>query len=445
MTAQELVARLDRLPMSRFHRRIVVCLAFAFFCELIDLNEFAYAAPGLIKFLHISVNDVAAITAAGFLGMALGAASGGWVADTFGRQRSLLWGLAWFSLFSILNGLAFNVATLLVARFLTGIGLSSLTVISITYLAELMPKQLRGRLQAVTLALGALGVPLIAAVALLVVPLGPLGWRVLFAFGGLGLGCLPLIHLLPESPRWLLTRGHQQIAEHMLLDIEKEVAREVGQLPPMLAIADPAASQQDSLRLLFAGTLLPRTVMLWLVWIFQTLGVYGFSSWVPTLLVTQGLSLVKSLTFTFLIALGPVPGALFAWLLSDRAGRRWPIVMVSLLLAICGSLFGFSLNGIAVSVFGFLVSFLTYTFAALLYAYTPELYPTTLRNRGTGLAYSLGRAANVVGPLIVASVLLHFGYLAVFLYLALTWLLVCLLVSLLGTNTSNRSLEELNT
>ena len=119
--------------------------------------------------------------------------------------------------------------------------------------------------------------------------------------------------------------------------------------------------------------------------------------------------------------------------------------MVSFLLAICGSLFGLSLNGIAVSVFGFLVSFLTYTFAALLYAYTPELYPTTLRNRGTGLAYSLGRAANVVGPLIVASVLLHFGYLAVFLYLALTWLLVCLLVSLLGTNTSNRSLEELNT
>jgi putative MFS transporter len=170
--------------MGRFHRLIVVCLAFTFFCELADLNEFAYAAPGIIKFLHITVNDVAAITSAGFFGMFIGAALGGWIADLFGRRRGLIWSVIWFSIFSIINALAYNVPTLLIARFLTGIGMSSLTVIGITYLAELMPKDRRGRLQAATLAIGSLGVPIIAGVALLVIPLGPEGWRFVFVFGG---------------------------------------------------------------------------------------------------------------------------------------------------------------------------------------------------------------------------------------------------------------------
>jgi putative MFS transporter len=150
------------------------------------------------------------------------------------------------------------------------------------------------------------------------------------------------------------------------------------------------------------------------------------------------------LAFTFLIALGPVPGAFFAWPLSDRYGRRWPIVIVGILLALFGLLFGLSFNSVAIAVFGFLVAFFIYTSAALLYVYTPELYPTTIRNRGTGLAYGLGRAANVIGPVIVAFVLLHYGYLAVFVYLAIAWLIVCLLVGFLGVNTSKISLEELN-
>jgi len=444
VTVQELAARLDRLPMSRFHRLIVVCLAFTFFCELADLNEFAYAAPGIIKFLHITVNDVAAITSAGFFGMFIGAASGGWIADLFGRRRGLIWSVIWFSVFSIINGLAFNVPTLLIARFLTGIGMSSLTVIGITYLAELMPKDRRGRLQAATLAIGALGVPIIAGVALLVVPLGPEGWRFVFVFGGCGLVLLRFTRVLPESPRWLLNQGQSEAAEHVVARLEESVVQDRGELPPITPANVPSEDQRYPLRVLFTGTFLRRTVMLWLVWIFQTLGVYGFSSWVPTLLAAHGFSLVKSLTFTFLSALGYVPGAFFAWPLSDRYGRRWPIVIVSILLALFGLLFGLSFNSVAIAVFGFLVSFFIYTFAALLYVYTPELYPTTIRNRGTGLAYGLGRAANIVGPLIVAFVLLHYGYLAVFVYLAIAWLMVCLLVGFLGVNTGKVSLEELN-
>jgi putative MFS transporter len=180
--------------------------------------------------MHITLSDVAAITSAGFFGMFVGAAIGGWFADFLGRRKALIWSVIWFSLFSILTGLSFNVPMLLITRFLTGVGMSALTVISITYLAELMPKDRRGRLQAATLAIGSLGVPIIAAFALLVIPLGPLGWRLVFAFGGLGLVFLIFTRSLPESPRWLLGVGQNEAAEQALIRIEEAVAKVISKV-----------------------------------------------------------------------------------------------------------------------------------------------------------------------------------------------------------------------
>jgi len=120
--ASELAARLDRLPLSRFHRRVLFGVAFAFFFELADLNTFAYAATGLVKYLGMSVGTIADITSASFAGMFIGAAVGGRVADMLGRRRALIWSVLWFSLFSLLNAAAWNVAALAVARFPPGSG-----------------------------------------------------------------------------------------------------------------------------------------------------------------------------------------------------------------------------------------------------------------------------------------------------------------------------------
>lgn len=442
MNETDLTARLDRLPLGRFHRRVVYALAFGFFFELADLNTFAYAAPALKEHLGITVDQVATITSMSFLGMFVGAAFGGRLADAVGRKPALAGSIGWYSLFSLLNAGAWNVPTLIATRLLTGIGLGAMTVIAITYLSEVMPRAHRGRMQAATLALGLIGIPVMAFTARGVVPTGPDGWRFVFVFGALGVFALLALRRLPESPRWLLEHRDPERAETVVADVEAQVERDAGPLPPVTA---DAAVPEESPRIadLFHRRLGGRTVMLLSVWVFQTLGFYGFVAWVPTLLSEHGFGLSKSLTFSALTTIGAVPGALLAWPISDRFGRRTPAVLAAVVITVCGVLYGVSFNAAAIIVFGFLVAFFIQTFAALLYAYTPELYPTSLRNTGTGVAYGMGRLANILGPLIVAAIFDRAGYVWVFVYIAACWAAVALILAVFGPRTGAVALEDL--
>ncbi len=442
MNAQDLASRLDRLPPGRFHRRVLVALAFAFFFELGDLNTFAYVAPQLQDTMGLSVHQVAVITSAGFLGMFVGAAGGGRLADLLGRRRTLLLSVSWFSFFSLANAAAWDEGSVLVARLLTGAGLGAMTVIGITYLAETMPADRRGRMQSAVLATGLAGIPVMAFLARWVVPINDQTWRLVFAFGALGVLALTFIRRLPESPRWLLDHGQGEEADRVLIELEEEAESEHGFLAPPRT-GGRAVEREHPLGDLFRGPLLSRTVMLVGVWIFQTLGFYGFVAWVPTLLADHGFSLQESLGFSALTTIGAVPGALFAWPISDRFRRKRPIIAVALVTAVCGLAYGTTFQAAGIVVFGFLVSFFIQCFAALLYTYTPELYPTHLRNSGSGLCYGVGRLANVVGPLIVSSLYGGLGYVSVFVYIAACWVVVAVLVATLGPASGKVRLEEL--
>lgn len=442
MSTAELAARLDRLPLSRFHRRVLYALSFAFFFELADLNTFSYAAPGLRKYLGLSVENIALITSASFLGMFLGAVLCGRFADRIGRKRALIVSVLWFSVFSLLNAGAWNMATLFIARLLTGAGLSAMTVVAITYLSELMPRAHRGRMQGAVLSIGLAGIPIMAFLASAVVPLGPNGWRIVFVFGALGAVALAVILRLPESPRWLLDQGRADEAESRLAAVEQEVADAVGTLPEPETNRAPVTEERD-VRRMFQGPLANRTWMLVAVWVFQTLGFYGFVSWVPTLLAAHGFGLAQSLTFSALTTIGAVPGALLAWPISDRFRRKMPTVVISVVIAVCGVAYGATFNVAAIIIFGFLVSAFIQTIAALLYAYTPELYPTAMRNTGSGVAYGAGRLANIFGPLIVAAIFGSAGYVWVFVYIAACWVIVAATIGIFGPRTGNVGLETL--
>jgi putative MFS transporter len=435
MTPAHLAARLDRLPIGRFHRRVLYALAVAFIFEFGDLNTFAYAAPALKEYLHVSVNDVAFVTSASFLGMFVGAVAGGRFADWLGRRRALLVSVTLFSVCSLLNAGAWNVPTLAVARVLTGVGLSAMTVAATTYISETTPAAHRGRMQASVMVIGLLGIPIMSFTARGVIPLGTGAWRLVFVFGALGLIALPFIVRLPESPRWLLRRGRD--AEAVMARIEGEVE---GPLPEPAPVAE-VVQAEVRYRELLTGRLGRRTLMLAVAWVFQTLGFYGFVSWVPILLAEHGFSLVHSLTFSALTTLGAVPGALLAWAISDRFGRKTPIVIVASAVAVCGLAYGLTFNTVAIVAFGFCVNALIQTFAALLYAYTPELYPTELRNSGNGLVYGLGRLGNIAGPLIIASIFGAFGYQPVFVYIGACWLVVAVTIGIFGPRTGMRNLE----
>lgn len=444
MTAPDLSARLDRLPSSPFQRRVIGAMALMFFFELADLNSFSFAAPGIRADLGVDVHDVALVTSAGFFGMFLGAAIGGWIADRLGRRPAIIGALIWYSVFSLLNAATFDVLTLVAARLLTGVGLAALTVIAITYVAEIVPAERRGRVQSIVLGFGLLGIPAVAFLARGVVPIAPWGWRLVFVFGALGVLGIALVLRLPESPRWLQGQGRDAEAERTVERIETEVRASAGELPEPVGTAGSGVERRVALRELFSRQYVRRTVVLWLVWIFQTLGFYGFMSFVPTLLVESGFGLVHSLTFAAITTLGAVPGAFCTWFLSDRVGRKGSLCAIGLITAVCGVLYGAGFNNVTIALFGFLVGALIQAFAALLYAYTPELYPTVIRNGGSGFAYGVGRLANMAGPFIVAALFSSLGYIWVFVYIAACWVIAAAVVGVFGPDTRKLRLEEIN-
>jgi putative MFS transporter len=442
-TSATLAARLDRLPVGRFHRQVLVALAVVFFFELADLNTFSYVGATLEKHTGMTTGTFAAITSVSFAGMFCGAVFGGRFADAVGRQRALFVSVTFFSLFSLANAGAWNDVTIGIARFLTGVGLSAMTVAATTYISEVMPSALRGRMQAGVIAIGLVGIPAMTFFAKGVAPLSSNSWRWVFVFGALGLVMLPLIVRLPESPRWLARHGRVGDAETVVRRIETETTVRYGELPEPAQDVE-AEQRRVRYRELLIGPLGKRTVMLIVVWVFQTLGFYGFTAWVPTLLVQHGFDLTKALWFTALTTLGAVPGALLAWPISDRFGRKIPIVVVALAIAVCGLAYGLTFNSVAIVIFGFCVNALVQTFAALLYAYTPELFPTELRNSGNGLTYGTGRLANIFGSLIVAAIFGGFGYQPVFVYIAACWIVVATTVALFGPRTGMRHLENIS-
>jgi putative MFS transporter len=439
VTRRTAAARLDRLPIGSFHRRIMWLMAYIFFFELGDLNTFAFAAPALRINWHISISAIGFITSAAFIGMFVGATTGGWFSDQVGRKKALVLTTLWYSGFSLLNALVWNVTGLFVTRLLTGVGLSAMTVVGITYISEMFPAKRRGSFQGWVMTIGLFGIPITATVAEHIVPLASYGWRLIFIWGGLGIFFVFLAKTLEESPRWFEKHGRFAEADAALDRIEARMQAEAGTLPPVPEVI-PAAPHRGRISELFAPRLRSRTIMLILAWIFQTLGFYGFMAWVPTLLVAHGFSLVKSLTWTATIHFGAPLGAVIAGVISDRWERKYSITVVSLVIAFCGLMYGTTFQTVTIIIFGFSVSMFIQTFAALLYAYTPECFPTEVRNLGSGLGYGIGRLANAFGPLLVAFLFIHYGYTCVFVYIACTWMLVALIVGFFGPKTKGQTL-----
>ncbi len=297
----------------------------------------------------------------------------------------------WYSGFSLLNAFALGPAGLFATRLLTGVGLSAMTVVGITYVSEMFPARLRGTYQGWIMTIGLCGIPATAFVARFCVPLAPWGWRLVFIWGSLGVLFPLFARRLEESPLWYENQGRLDEADAVLDRLEASALAETGSLPPLReAIQMRAIPRGGRFAELVSRSNLPLTLLLVIVWICQTLGFYGFTAWVPTLLVAHGFSLVQSLAWSSAMSLGAVPGALIAALISDRWNRKWWIAIVAVLIAACGLIYGLSFRTGIIVVFGFLVTMLIQTFAPLLYAYTAECFPTGIRNSGTGLTYGLG-------------------------------------------------------
>jgi putative MFS transporter len=427
-------ARLDRLPVTSFHRRMMWVLGFVYFFDMADINTLSFASPAIMKYWNIPVSTIALFSSASFAGMFAGSFIGGVISDRIGRKKALMISTMFYGGFSLLNAFAWEPIGLFTLRFLTGLGISAMTVVGIAYISEIYPARVRGSFQGWIMTIGLVGVPSTAFVARAVVPLALWGWRLVFVWGAIGL-LFPLFSgTLEESPRWYENHGRFDEADAAVERIEAQVREESGSpLPSVQQKEQPVmADKSGKFSDLFNRIYFPRTAMLVFTWVCWTMGFFGFTTWVPTLLVAHGFSLVHSLTWTSAMTIAAIPGAMLAGLFSDRWDRKWSIAVIALLIAICGAFYGLTFRVSFIVTFGFLVEMFTHASTPYMYAYTAEAFPSSIRNSGTGLAYGSGRLANVLGPIIIAVIYGHYGYKSVFVYIVTAWIIVALSVGIFG-------------
>lgn len=427
--------RLNRLPISRFHKITLIAVAFAYFFEFADINSFATTAPKLIKLWGVTVDQVAYVTSLSFVGMFFGAIIAGALADRWGRKRVLIRTTLWFGAFSFAAVFSWDVVSLGAFRILTSAGLSAMTVVAVIYVSELYPATSRGKYQAYAIVIGICGTPVTNLIASAVVPLSDWSWRLVYLWGALGVLLVFFTRHLKESPRWYESRGDHAKADEVLRDIEDRVAAEKGPLPEPAPPVEEAPVTKAPLRLLLQKKYLYPTLLLTVVWVTQTIGFFGYSSWAPTLLAKEGFSVEKSVFYVALTTVGAPLGSYLAALVTDRFERKWCLVAFGTVIALCGLFYGLTFNPVLIVVFGFLVNLFERGYTALGYAYSPELFDTRSRSLGTGVSYGLGRLSNAAGPLIVAALYNGSGYQSVFFFIAGTWLVGAVVLAVFGPRT----------
>jgi putative MFS transporter len=440
-------ARLDRLPPSRTIWTRVVLLSLGGFFEFYDIFFSGYIAPGLIRSGLFGTTGIASFIAAMFSGLFIGTALFGFVADRFGRRTIFTCSLLWYTTASIVMAFQHHGNYLLFWRFVSGIGVGVELVTIDTYLAELVPKQLRGRAFAYNQTVQFCSVPLIALLAWLLVPRAPLGldgWRWVVLIGAAGAIFVWWIRLrVPESPRWLAQHGRLAEADAILTELERRIAAET-----RVPLPEPDAAALPEARGTFGEIWQPpyrtRTVMMIVFNLFQTVGYYGFSNWVPTLLIGRGIAVTSSLRYTFLIAIAAPFGPLLASSLADKVERKWLIVFAAFGIAFFGVLFG-QLNIIPLLiVFGVLVTLSANVLSFSSHAYQAELYPTRIRALAVGFTYSWSRFSVIFSSFAIAFFLERFGVPGVFAFIAGSMLIVMLSIGLLGPKTNNLALESIS-
>ncbi len=454
LSAGAISARIDRLPATRTIWTYIVLLGFGMFFELYDLLFTAYVAPSLVKSGVLTARTaglfgttgVASFIAALFTGLFIGTILCGFLADRYGRRAVFTWSLLWYSAANIMVSLQTDAFGLNLWRLVSGIGLGVEIITIGAYLSELAPKGMRGRAFAVNQAIGFVCVPVASFLAFVLVPGTPFGiegWRWVVLIGALAAPVVVFLRRgLPESPRWLAKRGRLDEADRVLSSIEARVEAEYGKpLPPPgpEESISPASGFMD----LWVPGVRARVILMSVFNIFQTIGFYGFSNWVPSLLVKQGITISTSLGYTTVIALAAPVGPLIGFFLGDRFERKWIIVAAAGVILVCGLVFGQTREAALIIAMGVALTLGNNIMSYSFHAYQQELFPTGIRARAAGFVYSWSRLSVILSSFIIAFILEEFGAFGVFVFIAAAMAIVMATIGLFGPRTTNLSLEKI--
>ncbi len=440
-TSAAIGARLDRLPITRLHRKVFGLVAIGMFFEGFDIYIAASVLGSAYKSGFSTLAQNGLFISVTFIGMTLGALLTGLWGDKFGRRFTYQVNLTLFGVASLASAFASNMEALIALRFVMGLGLGAENVVGYSIMTEFFPAKVRGRWSGMICTLVTAGLPVSALLAWLLVP--AFGWRVMFVLGGIGaLIAWFLRRSLPESPRWLALVGREEEADALVADFEREASLQGALTPsdPVLKPVMPLATGS-----LFHEPFLSRLIVGCVSLMVVNTLIYGFITWLPTFFVGQGESIARSTGFALLMSVGGPLGSTMGAISADTFGRKPTIIGAAASAILLCAAFALSGNSFLTAAIGFLLTIPIYVLVAALFAvYVPELFPTEFRLRGVGICNAAGRSASIVVPLFVGPVFAHYGVSGVLSIMGAALLIMIGVVASLGIEPGRKGIEEVS-
>ncbi|MVP01160.1 MFS transporter [Paenibacillus lutrae] len=390
-------------------RKLLFSAGLSWMFDAMDVGIISFIVAALAIDWNLSPGQVGILTSINSVGMAVGAALAGYMADRYGRKSVLLWTLLLFSAASGLSALAASFTVLCALRFIAGVGLGGELPVASTLVSESMPVKQRGRAVVLLESFWAGGWILAALIAYFVIPY--YGWKSAFIIGAVpALYALYLRRAIEDSPKFI----RQELKTSFL----------------------------HKLQSVWSADYRRSTIMLWVLWFTVVFSYYGMFLWLPTVMVMKGFSLVKSFQYVLIMTLAQLPGYFTAAYFIEKYGRKFVLVTYLLLTAVSAIWFGSAESVGMLIAAGISLSFFNLGAWGGLYAYTPELYPTSTRSTGVGLAASVGRIGGIIAPLLVGMLVgWKIEIQTIFILFFVTIIVGAMAVLFLGKETKGKELD----
>ena len=437
--------RLEKMPVGSFHYKLLMVTGLGWLFDSMDTGLISFVLPVLSKEWGLSPDQMGWIGSIGLVGMALGAVVSGTVADRIGRKKVFTITVLLYAIATGMCALAWSYEALLFFRFLVGFGLGGELPVAATLMSEYAPTKLRGRFIVLLESFWGIGWLVAACIAYLLIP--EFGWKMAFLIGSLPALYVFIIRLhMPESVRYLIAKKRISEAKAIILDLEKRLHVDSQPFDNELlpAEAGTAENEQAGPGALWSGKYIRRTIMLWLAWFGIVYSYYGIFMWLPSIVFQQGFAVVKTFEYVLIMTLAQLPGYYCAAWLVDVIGRKYTLSIFLLMSGVASYFFGNAGSSETLLLWGATMSFFNLGAWGVIYTYTPELYPTSMRALGSGWAAGFGRIGGMIAPALVGIMIGNqLGIDKVFMMFAAVFIVVSVVVLGMGVETRQKQLEDI--
>lgn len=419
-------AVLEEQIAPKYQKKILFITSLMWMFDAAGVLVLSFTLPTISKLWNLDISTSANIISSTFFGMLVGALSVGIVSDVFGRKISNMIYFLFTVLFTTFIGFSNSPTQFIVRRFLAGVGYGGLMPSANAYLAEFTKKNLRGMYLVLLEASWAIGSIIIGLIAVLTVNTN---WRISYFVFASGILLIPLLAKFPESPKFAFQKhGKKKLEELFPIETSDDIEYSI--------------NQKTKITEILKGQYLSRTIMIWVQWFNVSFTYYALFSWAPKIFAQKGLSSAKSLWFTFFMIVAQLPGYLSAAYFIEKIGRKKSLIIYTLGMALSALLWAFVSSEMLLIIVAILLSLFVLGTWGLVYAYTPELYPTVIRGTGNGMAGVVARIAGILAPQYAGFMLSkNKSLFEIFFYISLLSIVSTVVFGFLGVETKNRDID----